>query len=686
MHIEIAEHARMSERGSSLLRLIQNNDMPILDLLVRESVQNSMDAAKKNSEYVQVDFDISCFNKESLLTQLEGVGEAIRPAFPNQEYDCIKIRDSNTLGLTGPLHIDEVLDDDYGNLLKLIYEISIPQNKQGAGGSWGLGKTIYFRIGIGLVFYYTRIRRENGSYESRLAACMVEDETKEKTIIPSQDGKPKRGIAWWGKKVRDNSTMPLTDENEIRSIINIFNVTPYSGNETGTTVIIPFIDKTTLISGFEEKTGANWWNKDMASYLSLALQRWYAPRLGNINYQYGSWLKAKVNGIELKPNRMEPIFQIVQALYNRTFFKNNEIAKDFLTDVDYHVKEIKLRKDLEKTLAGKVAYVKVNRENLLMVPPYNNMSPYSYVNINESNEQTNSPLISYVRKPGMIVNYETSGRWTNSIEKTIPTEYIIGVFVPNSYNHVNNMPELITLEEYLRKSEKADHTSWSDINTDGKNRTLVYRIQNAVSKTIGESFTTKQKNTKSIRHGALSRSLAQSLLPPENFGTKGSINDKSRPNKDHLSNRKRKAQLIIEDDITYKQNSIDMHFKINVSKQVHECIIDVQVLSESGGIRGDGWEDENGIGTPFPIVLSSITINNLNNKKVNFVINDTDTASDHGLQLKLLKTKRYLINNGLHIINHNQSDHVICGSLSLSNNDNFVQGTVVMTYNEVTKN
>ena len=44
MHIEIAEFGKMSQSGNSLLNLIQNNDLPILDLLVREAMQNSLDA------------------------------------------------------------------------------------------------------------------------------------------------------------------------------------------------------------------------------------------------------------------------------------------------------------------------------------------------------------------------------------------------------------------------------------------------------------------------------------------------------------------------------------------------------------------------------------------------------------------------------------------------------------------
>ena len=54
MRIESAEHGRMTESGSSLLRLIQNQDIPLLDLLVRESVQNSLDAASNTSTKVSV--------------------------------------------------------------------------------------------------------------------------------------------------------------------------------------------------------------------------------------------------------------------------------------------------------------------------------------------------------------------------------------------------------------------------------------------------------------------------------------------------------------------------------------------------------------------------------------------------------------------------------------------------------
>ena len=73
MKIEIAKEGRMDMSGHGLIRAIQNNNMPILDLLVRESVQNSLDAAEKSTDFVQVDFGVSSFDSNRLAGELEAI-------------------------------------------------------------------------------------------------------------------------------------------------------------------------------------------------------------------------------------------------------------------------------------------------------------------------------------------------------------------------------------------------------------------------------------------------------------------------------------------------------------------------------------------------------------------------------------------------------------------------------------
>lgn len=82
MKIEIAEHSRMSESGSSLLRLIQNQDIPLLDLIVRESIQNSLDATNGKNKCVDVDITVGEFRSTELNRHFERIEKGLNKRFP----------------------------------------------------------------------------------------------------------------------------------------------------------------------------------------------------------------------------------------------------------------------------------------------------------------------------------------------------------------------------------------------------------------------------------------------------------------------------------------------------------------------------------------------------------------------------------------------------------------------------
>lgn len=529
MKIEIAEPGRMTQSGSSLLRLIQNNDMPLLDLFVRESVQNCLDAHREGVSSVHVDFLSGYFDSEMFLQHLDGVKDAMEARFPEKRYRFLAIRDSSTTGLPGPLHYKDVIGNDYGNLLKLIYEISKPQQNEGAGGSWGLGKTVYFRIGIGMVMYYSRIQ-ENGTYESRLAVSMVEDETKDDSIIPKFNGMTKRGIAWWGESVPgegNNHTQPLQDEKAIERILKIFSIAPYENDETGTTIVIPYIDDQKLLSSnrieYETANGTQInpaWRRSIEDYLLIAVQRWYAPRLWNSDYMHGPSLHATVNGNKCTVEG-EPFFMLLQSLYNAaaTATKSDDFIK---SGIEIHVREINTRRLLERSCAGHVAFAKVSDAMLLELPPNNKPLPYIYANKELHETNSNPPLITFCRKPGMIVSYETNSNWADGIDKTVCGEYVIAFFVLDS--KVRFKKEAcgdLSLEEYIRKAELADHASWKDMTLMGCNTVaprIVQRIQNGVTKEITKQFAEKPVAQKSHTNIGLGKLFGDILLPPVNFG------------------------------------------------------------------------------------------------------------------------------------------------------------------------
>lgn len=601
MKIEIAEPGRMTQNGSSLLKLIQNNDMPILDLLVRESVQNSLDAAKADSKYVSIDFIIDKFNSKELNNCLEEITIPLNKRFKDLKYEYIAIRDKNTTGLTGVLDYKDVKNNEYGNLLKLIYEISKPQDSEGAGGSWGLGKTIYFRIGIGLVFYYTRIF-EDGKYKSRLAATLVEDENNKNSLIPKYKDFTKRGIAWWGEATGENKTNPITDEEKINKILDIFNLKPYEKKETGTSIIIPYIDKQRLCKNnslsMREKD-VPFWIYDIKDYINIALQRWYSPRLNNFKYKYGPYLCARINGDNVEEYDLEPIFEIIQDLYNIASDKPtyNKVNRDAV-----YLEDINLRNCLEKQTAGKIAFTKVSSKLLEMNPPNNKYNPYIYANIDIDDINTEKPIILFTRKPGMIVFYETVGNWTSGIISNNKNEYIIGIFVLNSNNHLIN--DKMSLEEYIRRCELADHTSWTDVIINNKNLKIVSKIQSNLTNKISKKINERDNNIEGNINSTLGSLLGSLLLPPEDFGKAATHKSKKRINKkkNNITKNHKYIFKVFDEQCKYLNNYIEIPFTLKTLQYIRNIEIKVQIqLDGNKSISLIEWEKQLNKTIPFNI-------------------------------------------------------------------------------------
>ncbi|URY19285.1 hypothetical protein K9F10_12390 [Staphylococcus pseudintermedius] len=305
----------MSQDGDAILRSLQNKSMPVIDLLVRESLQNSLDATLPEAKETKVDFILGEFNSSTLASYFEGISEQLTSRF-NSQADFIAIKDSNTTGLTGDYKSTDAQIVNKSNFFKLVFGIGKNQEMEGAGGSWGLGKTSYFRIGIGIVIYYTRVKNVNG-YEERLIASLIESPKQKFRLLPEND----RGIAWWGEYENDESSqlLPLTESDDIKEILNIFNIERYKEDETGTTIIVPYIGENELF--IENKESIQYpWEMKRKDAIKLAVQRWYMPRLNNDKYREvckNSILNCTVSGETfIKGVNTEPTFDLFQDLYN----------------------------------------------------------------------------------------------------------------------------------------------------------------------------------------------------------------------------------------------------------------------------------------------------------------------------------------------------------------------------------
>ena len=619
MKIEIGKHGRMSESGSSLLRLIQNQDIPLLDLLVREALQNSLDAALPDTQVVNVDLITGDFQSRELNRHLEKIEAPLNKKYGNKNCRYIAVRDSSTKGLTGPVRYSEVRNNDFGNLLKLVYEISKPQTDEGAGGSWGLGKTIYFRLGIGLVLYYSRIRKGN-TYLSRMAACLVEDETQSSAIIPPFEG-VKRGIAWWGRRdgISGDATVPIDNETEIRKILSVFNLEPYDRKETGTTIIIPYINEKALLNEVyatnEDQTQKPYWATEISEYLKIAVQRWYAPRLLNPNYPYGAWLSASINGNRLKVHEMLSVFRCIREMY--ILGQGKDLDNDCLLiegNVEIHNRSIDLRNVLNKTSAGVFVYAKFSRGQLKMDPPENQRNPFVQItNTMGQIGEDHGPIIMYTRRPGMIVGYDYNGQWTRRTPRTNENEFILGLFVANSNNLLKNVSDPttgkdITLEEYIRQGEKADHASWTDRNIRGYNPRIIDSIQKSIIQKIKADYSEKEPDRIEKQHIGLGHVLADILLPAEDFGREASDPPIKPPSNNTEKGRQRKkSSFQIVGEPVYKSDCQELEYEIVLKDK--PCEIQLQVISDFRRFTADIWEKEDEIGKVFPLKFTEFCVN-----------------------------------------------------------------------------
>lgn len=622
--------------GSALLKMMQNNTMPVLDLFVREAIQNSLDAAIKDSngnnifESVDVDFNIGSFERKEFSKYFDDIKDNIDLKFSKARYDFLSVRDSNTIGLVGNKNGKFKKDGSIQNLGKLVFQIMHPQDQEGSGGSWGIGKTIYYRLGKGFTVFYSRIR-ENNVFEERLVASLVEDEDDKNSIMYQyEDG---IGIAFFGN-VEDNECSVITDSKLIHEFLSVFGIEPFDGEKTGTLVLIPFIDQTQLLNNNkmefnDEHEGEPFWYSegDISTYLKYAIYRWYFPRMSKL-YPYGAYLNASINNNKVCFNEYDFFFKKYTEMYE-ALFKSN-------FDESIKIEPILRKRDLIEYECGKFIYTKVNRDemgmNLEHLP-----SPFTYVNmVDVGSDSYNTPLVTYIRKPGMLISYKTDGDWAGNGVSCNDNEFILGLFVLNSNNEIKHSN--VSLEEYIRKGEKSDHIEWFDHALDGgKKIDIVKSITRGISTILKTQFSDKNEDqAESTTNRVFGKRLAKLVLPDHNYGNGSSVDDKGRKSQNVYNSKQTKIN--ISNDINYEDDFIKLKFNVTSKKDCEYIEFKPRIATSNGYIDLDSWVGDD---MPLDFVFDSafILLSNFDDKKVDYKQNlTTDTVIDNYFTFKIIKT------------------------------------------------
>lgn len=607
--------------GSGTLKSLQNDNIPELDLLVRESIQNSSDASlKEPGNNFKVAFNTGTFTPSQFNFFITDLEEKLNQTFPQENADFLEIRDTRTSGLTGCIRKSEINHDDHGNFFKLIYDTGKEQTQANAGGNWGYGKSVYYRVGIGIVIYYSKIKLDDGNYESRLIVTVVEDENKKdesgndatllRSLNPGSQGK-----AWWG--IRDGEDLlPVTDPEFIKAVLDAFNLKPFKENETGTSVIIPYIDNERLLGdiipqGSEIKEDVknsfiSSWGNSIEDYLNLAIQRWYAPKIHNRNLtgicNDKKWLNVSVNNSSIRKKQLLPFFYLVQELYNAALAKTYHV--DYECDIPSEVKcyPVNIRGYLDgSSTAGYIAVTRITKEELFGDRP--ELSPYDYVGKFEADGGINEPIVMYTREPGMVIDYPVTGPWVKGI--TPPeseSEFLFAFFMPDTKKNLK--PDLsvkeyagMTLGEYLRSCEASDHMNWAD----PAKMSIVTRIQKNTVNRIEDHRAAFEPKTIEAAASKLSGKLGRLFMPRKGYGKKA-----SKPDDEIIDPVIRLNNLDFQILSTEFNNKIlEMTFMLKLKHSKKHAEIYLIVESEGGNISPSVWQKD--IGTSFPAEITEVS-------------------------------------------------------------------------------
>lgn len=603
--------------GSGALKALQNDNFPELDLLVREAIQNSADAALgQDYPSIDVQFNRGSFNPRKLNRHFEDISEVLNRRYPQNEAVFIEVRDEKTSGLTGAVRLSELDPDDHGNYFKLVFDTGKEQTNSTsgeAGGSWGYGKSVYYRVGMGIVIFYTRIKTDAG-YETRLIASLIEKEDDKDSIL-NQVRSQSVGRAWWGKEdpQDSNELLPITDENDIQEILDIFGVNKFSGDKTGTSIIIPYIDEEKLLNGIfpdncglsEEEIAMCTFKENITEYISLAVQKWYAPKIFNktlSEYSSQKWLSVRVNGEPIRNTDMRSIFQLVQELYLTALSENCEGKERYVSELFPYIKCHKIPSNkVEGNVGGAVASVRVFKEEF---SDSGIISPYTFMRL-FSKSSLNDPIVMFARTPGMVLDYKIDGKWAKGILKPEnDNEYIFAFYVPNCDVKIKDNINVREVEgqplgEYLRKCEKSDHLDW----VDKSQVTIISNIQTQVVNKTNQILKEGQEVHVEGMASKLSGRLGRRLLPSVNFGKKSGSGESSGSGSSGGGGSGNNFEFKTNIP-ALNGNSLRICFEAIFKNNRKDAYIGIFVESETGLVDAGTWKTN--IGTRFPIKIKGI--------------------------------------------------------------------------------
>lgn len=214
-------------------RLLGRTELSALEVLIRETAQNSWDARLSSTtprfgiHLRRVDFRLRA-DLNRLFDESRAPGRHRAPGASNMHV--LEIFDRGTSGLDGPTDLSPVAPGKPCNFQDLILKVGVPRDDGKGGGTYGFGKTAAYAFSEqGTVIFWTRCRTDAGTLEHRFVISAFHDSYV-------SGGKQYTGRHWWGEG-GDDLVTPIVGE-LAQAYGERFFARHFGEDETGTSLLI----------------------------------------------------------------------------------------------------------------------------------------------------------------------------------------------------------------------------------------------------------------------------------------------------------------------------------------------------------------------------------------------------------------------------------------------------------------
>lgn len=233
-----------SMAGDGFRKLLGTPDMDQLQTLLRETVQNSCDAALPGKTPIYR-FHIRKLTRDQVVTLRDRVlhelpadsdSEELLKHYLNRDSLCvIEVSDFHTSGLAGPVRADRVPPEgEPTDFIDFLRNIGSRRDTQHGGGTYGYGKTSLYNASRCRTILVDSQTTNLGQPVRRFMGCHLGH--AHDIVSGPQEGRY-TGRHWWGHIASDGHIDPL-EAKQAEEISRALGMPERSESDTGTTIMI----------------------------------------------------------------------------------------------------------------------------------------------------------------------------------------------------------------------------------------------------------------------------------------------------------------------------------------------------------------------------------------------------------------------------------------------------------------